>query len=189
MPQSPYPKPPLVVSSLVSLEWVECFAFASLGVCVERQRFPDGLCKEQQQKKSRNYKFRSVIVGRTYSPIFWWWSFFKLQSVFESLKCIARRQSRPISLSNLLTMEGFRHWSSRFLKKVVLVALKRDLWLSWRSISTTVPSQSIRQPLWRVTHLTKIWFHQVGEMSVTRTKFRQAVVFFFSKLVGGHLFF
>ena len=35
MLQSPYPKPPLVVSSpgLVSVEWVGCFAFVGLGVC------------------------------------------------------------------------------------------------------------------------------------------------------------
>ena len=42
-------------------------------------------------KKVNKFEFRSVIVGGTYSPIFWWWSFFELQPFFESLKCIARR--------------------------------------------------------------------------------------------------
>ena len=53
MPQSLYSQPPLVVSSQVSLEWVGCFAFVGLGVCVERWWFPDDLCEEQQKKKNR----------------------------------------------------------------------------------------------------------------------------------------
>jgi hypothetical protein len=35
-----------------------------------------------------------------------------------------------------------------------------------------------------VTHLTKIWFRQVAELSVTTANIRQAVDFFFLKLVG-----
>ena len=57
----------------------------------------------------------------------------------------------------------------------------------WRQGPYTVPFQSICQSLWCVTCLTKIWFRQVAETSMTSTNFRQAVVFFFSKLVGSHL--
>ena len=65
--------------------------------------------------------------------------------------------------------------------------LRQKNFFSVANNSFTVLFQSIRQPLWRVTRLTKIWFRQVAEMSVTTTKFRQVVGFFFSKLVGGHL--
>ena len=56
-------------------------------------------------------------------------------------------------------------------------------------IHHTVPFRSICQPLWCVTHLTKIWLCQVAEMSLTSTKFLQAVFFFFSKLVSSHFNF
>ena len=69
MPQSPYPKPPFVVSNVVSLEWVNVSHSTVLEYVLKGgdSRWP---LRGTTTKKVKNFKFRSMIVGRTYSPMF-----------------------------------------------------------------------------------------------------------------------
>ena len=68
------------------------------------------------------------------------------------------------------------HLRSVVQNKPIEVFLMKHLVECVVCLGNTVPIKSIRHPVWPVTGLTKLWFHQVGYPAVTNQKFRQCVL-------------